>query len=233
MNIVERIQKLYRLSERNNSTEEAASAAAKIQELCFKHNLELEAILAQSGDEKEPCVKFDYLFPNTNNFDVAWKRVLLHAICETNFCLDVYYPKTVRMAIIGQKQNYEVAVYEFDYLAKEIQRLAVDYCITQGFLNNKERKNYIKGFCEGAMSSVCAKLRAAHQYQAQQTNESRALVVVKSGEVDKVFKEHFPHTKKSSFRSTGSNSGRSDGRAAGNGISVNRGVNGTQRTQLN
>jgi uncharacterized protein DUF2786 len=233
MNIVERIKKLYNLAERNASTEEAAAAAAKIQELCFKHNLELDAVLAQSGEKPEPYVRFDYLLPNTTRFDVGWKRTLFNAVCKANFCKSIYFASTVKMAVIGQRQNFDVAVYEFDYLLTELRRLGIESCQRQGFLNNRDKRRYIQGFNEGATATLYKKLTAAFTYQSQQTTESRALVVVKDKQLEVATKEHFPHLVHRSRSIGGSSNGYSDGRAAAQHIMVNRGVGSTSRGLLN
>jgi hypothetical protein len=232
MNIIDRIQKLFALSQRNSSTDEAAAAGAKIQELCFKHNLELEAILSQGATVKEPYVKYDYLMPQTTRADVGWKRTLFAGVCRANFCKAVYIPNTVRMAVIGQKHNFEVVVYEYEYLVKEIQRLAVEGCQKQGYLRGKDKGRYIRGFCEGAMSQVYYRLDTSYKQQAAATTESRALVVVKDKELDQAVRVYFPRLTTTSRRAGGSADGYSDGHKAGASITVNRGVQSTTRKMI-
>ncbi len=232
MDILDRIRKLYRLSERNSSTEEAASAAAKIQELCFAHNLELEEILKTSGEEKTPYVRYDYIMPSTNNVNVGWKRTLFGGIAKANFCQPVYIPRTVKMAVVGQKHNFDAIVYTFEYLTREIQRLALETARDQGFLSNKDRRKYIQGFCEGATSTMYRRLTESFKQQAAATTESRELVIVKDKDLDKAVSVHFPRLIKGRRRATGSSTGYSDGKTAANSITLNRGVGSTSRTQI-
>ena len=213
---------------------EAASAAAKIQALCFEHELDLAKILAQGTDPVDPYVKFDFALPEATKADVGWKRTLFGGICRANFCQPVVIPKTSRMAVVGQKHNYEVICYTYEYLTAEIIRLAVDNCVKQHFLDNKERRKYIAGFCEGAMTEVYHALTSGLKRQTEATSDSRALVVVKSAELDKAVKVHFPRLVKGRRRgATGSSSGYSDGQRVGSNISVHRGVGGGSRVAIN
>jgi hypothetical protein len=234
MEILDRIRKLFELSQRNNSTAEAAAAAAKIQDLCFKYNVELaQALAADPTTKQEAYTKYDYILPNTNRADCGWKRTLFNGVCLANFCKAVYIPGTVRMAVIGQRHNFEVVTYEFEYLVKEIQRLALENCVKQAFLSSKLKRQYLAGFCEGAMSAVCDTLRASHTYQAQQTSDGRALVVVKDKQLEIATKEFFPRLTKGHRRVGGSQDGRGDGRRIGQGITVNRGIGSQSRTLIN
>lgn len=229
MNILERIKKLWTLSERNANTEEAASAAAKVQELCFKYNLELEAVLAQTGEKKEPYLKYDYLMPETTRFEVGWKRTLFSSVCRSNFCKSLYITGTARMTVIGQKQNFEVACYQYEYLAREIQRLAIEGAKAQGFFSNKDKRKYIMAFCEGASSAVCSTLYRSYETYSAETSDSKALVVVKDKELDAAVKGFYPRLYSGRARRINTGSGYSDGRTAGASITINPGVGSTSR----
>lgn len=225
MDIIERIKKLYNLSARNSSTAEAASAAAKMQQLAFENEIDLQKIIAQGTDLKVPYMKYDYVLPETQKADVGWKRILFGGVCKGNFCQAVMIPKTTRLAVIGQKHNYEAVCYTHEFLTREIQRLAIGHCIAQGFLERKDKKQYIAGFCEGAATEVYRTLTAAMRYRSEATSDSRALVVIKDKDLDEATKIHFPHLKHRRRAKSGSVHGYNDGRRVGAGISVNRGIN--------
>ena len=228
MNILERIQKLHALSERNTNTHEATAAAAKAQELCFRHNLELEEVINTKGAEKAPYVKADYVMQAGRN-DVAWKRTLFGGICEANFCKSIYYGGTSKMGVVGQKHNFDVACYLFEYLTGEIERLAVNSCIEEGVIEKRGR--YIKQFCEGASTSVYWRLKAVHKAQAVSTDDCRALVVVKDKELDVAVKQHWPRLIHPSRRFSVGN-GYSQGQQAGRSMPINRGVSQGSRGLL-
>ena len=236
MDLIERIKKLYNLSTRNSSTAEAAAAAAKIQELCFQNELDLAKILEQGTDPAIPYVKYDFILPDTLAFDVNvnWKKLLCWGVAKANFCSGVSIPGTARMAIIGQKHNYEVVCYTYEYLAREICRLAVEHCVAQAFLDKKDRKNYIAGFCEGAATEVYRALCASVKQQAAATRKSRALVVVKNAELNKAVSVYFPRLiKERATPINGSSAGYRDGRQFGKGISITRGVARNNHRQIN
>src|SRR5689334_2968690 len=122
MEIIERIKKLHALAERNSCTAEAAAAAEKIQDLCFKYNLELSQVLDTPDKEPHPYLKHEYVAKG-NRMTMGWQRVLWHGIVKTNFCYSFYTPNTTKFTVVGQKHNFEVVVYQFEYLCSEIQRL--------------------------------------------------------------------------------------------------------------
>jgi len=136
MDIAERIRKLHALSERNSSTHEAAAAAAKAQQLCFQYNLELESVIAAGGAVKAPYIKADYVMQSTRN-DNPWKRHLFNHIANANFCTAIFYPGTSKMGVVGQKHNFDVVCYLFEYLTDEIERLAKQSLKREGITSKK------------------------------------------------------------------------------------------------
>ena len=229
MDILERIKKLHALATRNSNTHEAAAAAAKAQELCFQHNLELEEVIKTKGVEKTPYTKADYVMDAGRN-DVGWKRTLFGCICETNFCKGVQYPGTSRMGVVGQKHNFEVVCYLFEYLTKEIERLALDSSIKEGIFTKRAR--YIRQFCEGASVSVYWRLKEQHKAQTVSAEECRALVVVKDKELDAAIKQYWPNLRKGSSRRIHCGNGYNQGQQAGRSIGINPGVGQNSRGLL-
>ena len=228
MDIKERIRKLHALAERNSSTHEAAAAAAKAQALCFEYNLELEAVIASGAGQKAPYVKADYVMKATRN-DAGWKRTLFGGICKANFCKTVYYPGTVKMGVVGQKHNFDVVCYLFEYLVQEIERLAVKSCIDEGIID--KRAKYMRDFCQGAMSSVYHRLQETLKQSAMANTESRALVVVKDKELDAAAFRYFGRTR-SVGRSSAIGNGYSQGRSAGGNMPINAGIGNKGRQRL-
>ena len=220
MDILERIKKLHALATRNSNTHEAAAAAAKAQELCFQHNLELEEVIKVRGAEKAPYVQADYVMKAGRN-DAPWKRTLFDGICKANFCKAVQYPGTSKMGVVGQRHNFEVVCYLFEYLTKEIERLALDSCIKEGIFTKRAR--YIKQFCEGASASVYWRLKAQHKEQTASAEDCRALVVVKDKELDAAVRQIWPNLRKT-YRSVTYGNGYSQGQVAGRSIGINPAV---------
>jgi len=229
MDILERIKKLHALATRNSSTHEAAAAAAKAQELCFQHNLELEEVIKTKGVDKAPYVKADYVMKAGRN-DAPWKRTLFDGICKANFCKDIYYPGTSKMGVVGQRHNFEVVCYLFEYLTKEIERLALDSCIKEGIFTKRGR--YIKQFCQGAADAIYWRFQEILKARTVSTEDCRALVVVKDKELDAAVKQFWPRLGRGSSRKFSLGNGFSQGQATGRHIGINPGVGQGSRALL-
>lgn len=130
------------------SPEEAAIAAARMQELMFKHKISMaELSAAESGGEgEEPIHAVDVLERDGGHDVVSWKLDLLNGISRSNFCRVVYRTATRKrtrlvwndgdiacedvpgaagkMEVFGRTSDVETVVYLYRYLCREIGRLA-------------------------------------------------------------------------------------------------------------
>jgi hypothetical protein len=77
------------------------------------------------------------------------------------------------------------------------------------------------------MSEVVRAIKKSYGQQAQATTESKALVVVKDGELDKAAKTYWPKIKKARRTVHGSDTGKADGHAAGKNIQFRGGIGGS------
>lgn len=133
----------------SNSPEEAAIAAARMQELMFKHKISA----AEIGDveEDEPVRMVDMIGQDKNV--VSWKVDLLGSIARANFCRIVYtrasrervYKRLVygrlhtrrlpakpgRIDLFGKQSDIDTVSYMYEYLCKEVQRLT-KACVEDG-----------------------------------------------------------------------------------------------------
>jgi len=234
-NILETIKKLHMLSENNDSPEQAALAADKIQELCFKYNLELGKIL-ESPDKSNVPYDRHYYVAKADHFSFLWQSILFHAITQSNFCYDMYTPGTTRFTIIGQKHNVEVITYTFEYLIGEIQRLADKHTEEQGFISKRDRRFYKQNFAKGAGVEIARILRGRMAKRTTATTESTALVVTKGAELQKEVQRFYPSKKdinkggKTAYYRTGA--GYSDGREAAKNISINPGLGSSNQKRI-
>lgn len=235
MEIIERIKKLHALAERNSSTAEAAAAAEKIQDLCFKYNLELSQVLGTPDKEPHPYLKHEYVMTGVSRLTLHWHRVLWHGLVKTNFCFSFYTPNTTKHTVIGQKHNFDVIVYQYEYLVREIERLGRESLSKQGFIGGKLKGQYFREFCIGAAAEIQRILFNKNAERQRSTEESKALVVVKGGELEKAKKDLLPNMKFTSGRRGSSShrtTGGADGRAAAHNIPLNRGIGGSSRTLI-
>jgi hypothetical protein len=223
--ILQRIKKLLALADgtRNNSPEEAAAAAAKAQALLFRYNLELADVTAATADAPpEGIEKYDYTIDATRT-NFAWKGSLLAAVSGANFCRVIRTGGggSSKMCLVGKASNVQSVIYLFEYLAREIDRLAGEICRREGIFTR--RVQWARSFCMGAVSTVTRRLREQKDTQAAESAAGRALVVVSDRELDRRYREFFPHIRTS--RSTVTRNGAYlSGQRAGEGISWRRGV---------
>lgn len=125
-----RIRKLLALAQDARGNEnEAASAAAKVQNLLGQYNLELSAIV-DSGARAAPSI--DAERERINGLDgitEAWQVGLLSTVAECNFCL--YWTDEERVGtrrkilsrLVGRKINVGATLDVYDYLALTMGRL--------------------------------------------------------------------------------------------------------------
>ena len=128
----------------SGSPEEAAIAAARMQELMFKHKISMAELSA--AEDEEPIGVVDVLEQEGGHDVVSWKLDLLDGISRSNFCRVIYRTATRKrtewvwkdagiacelspkapgkMEVFGRKSDVDTVVYLYLYLCKEIARLA-------------------------------------------------------------------------------------------------------------
>jgi hypothetical protein len=218
-NILDKAQKLQALAERAGTPEEAANAASKLQDLMMRYNISEADVQGHVTDEGMD--KQEYDFEEKRNYR-SFASTLFYNIAKVNLCEAVYNPRSGKSTIIGKKHNILVTQYLFAYLSREIKRLA-----DESTRNVREhRAQYRRTFCIGAMSAVIKRLKDAKRTVQHETSNSNAIVLAEEGLVQKAFRQAFPRTSKGSGPSVGRTSGYYEGRAAGDGISLNEGVAG-------
>ena len=230
-NIMFKIKKLLALADttRNDSPEQAASAAAKVQEMLFNHNLSMSEVKGLQDIETEPYEQSDYILNGANQRTVTWKSILYHRIAKVNFCQSFRTRGTVKVQIIGRRHNIEAVEYLYLYLSGEIERLAQESVRLNGIISSKP--TYLKNFCTGASMAVCETLRRQQEISRQQSQQSTALVVRTDQELKQALAKFFPGVYLTSSRtSLRTDSGAYQaGRTAGTSISIRQGIGGSQR----
>ncbi len=127
--IIEKIRKLHALAERAGTEHEAAVAAARVAELCLKHQLELGAVLIE---ERETEASTSY-FTHKGTWR-SFRNDLCAAVC---ILLDVahyhsqsgiherwcYIDLQWHVVFYGLKANVEAAVPTYKYLLETVARM--------------------------------------------------------------------------------------------------------------
>jgi hypothetical protein len=185
--IVERIKKLLALSSSQNP-HEAALAAAKAQELLFRHNLSLAMVEAalEGGSSAYVSDRFD------SGGWMHWRRRLLAAVARNNFCRGVSYQQTRDVGIVGEPHNVTVVKHLYAFLVREVMRLADLGAKEQHGLDEEESRAWKRSFYLGAVRTIAQRLATQRQRDISADPQAAALVVRKDQELDEAYREHFP-----------------------------------------
>jgi len=190
--VINKIRKLLNLAAEGNgaTAEEAASAAAKAQELLFAHNLEMSQVSSLDPEAYEK----DKFSLGKYQGNISWRRKLMNVVVRTNFARCVYVESTADVYLIGKPSNVEAVKYLYAYLSREIERLMREYCKDKGFgASGKESS----AFLMGAMFAVAKRLTDEFDAKTEPTAtaNSRALVVTTGKELDVAVRELFGATR--------------------------------------
>lgn len=121
MNVIDKIKALRRLSQNRSATPaEAASAAARIQELLLKHKLN-ESELGDDNDGIEWWP--DPIWVGLRRS--PWRTSLATGIAAANACRILHGTTNGgirRMTVVGKKSDAEAVRYLYTYLERELER---------------------------------------------------------------------------------------------------------------
>lgn len=186
--VVERIKKLLALSSSQNP-HEAALAAAKAQELLFRHNLSMSMVEAtlEGGTSGYVSDRFD------SGGWMHWRRRLLAAVARNNFCRGVSYQGTRDVGIVGEPHNVSVVKHLYAFLVREIMRLADIGVKAERGLDEEEMRAWKRSFYLGAVRTIAQRLATQRQRDINSDPNAAALVVRKDQELDDAYREHFPN----------------------------------------
>jgi hypothetical protein len=216
-NILDKAQKLQALAERAGTPEEAANAAAKLQDLMLRYNISEADVQGHVTDEGMDSQ--EYSFEEKRNYR-SFASTLFYGIARVNLCHAVYLPYKGTSKIIGKKHNILIVQYLYAYLSREIKRLA-DNAAKQ--VDGSHRARYRRTFCIGAMSEVLKRLKEQKATVQAESENSRAVIVTEDQLAERAYRKEFPRTSRGNGPSVSSSFGYAEGRAAGAGISLNQG----------
>lgn len=165
--IIDKIRKLQVLAERAGSEAEAANAAARVQELLAKHNLEIGSIALQAEEGSDEAVDIGFRRMRPHLLNLAW---------ACNELFDVAYYWTVRRVgrrmresrfhFVGLAANVEAARITFAYLYESVEALLAGWKVDFAHGRSFDRPAQYRSFRIGASERILemasqAKLRAA------------------------------------------------------------------------
>ena len=225
--ILLRIKKLLAMTtERGATPEEAATAAAKAQQLLMEHNLSMAAVEEAGGEKGENVGKHTYDMTDGKDQSLHWRRSLLNVVVRYNFCKLITNVDGLdrRTAIIGKKSNVEVAIYIYEHVQREIHKMAKAYQKLQSF----NKSMFYTSFCLGAVNTILERLKNQEEQMTKANPKANALVVVNTQQLSTVTKQYFPILGKGrAMPSVKRADGYELGKREAKNISLNKGLTST------
>lgn len=175
--IVDKIQKLLRLAQSSNP-HEAASAAARAQELMHEHKIAMADLEIAGGEVVREAVGTEPL-ETTGKVRVRWKGWVANAAAKSFGCRTFWRGATIQL--VGRPGDVQAARYVYQFLILEIERLAAEGC--PSYLGAAQKVQWKNSFRTGACVIIEQRLGDQSRMQAAATS-STALVLVKRDEAE-------------------------------------------------
>jgi hypothetical protein len=235
--VLDKLVKLQTLHERASTPGEAAAAAAAVQRLLFKNNLDMARVYAaksKADGEAHGGPVFNRItitFGAKTAWIVKWKAALLNGIAMNNFCRVIWTHKRDGCYLLGAQENITVVTGMFDYLSSAISRLQKEaikdpeakyFCYSES-----KRRNWIESFNSGAVSTVIDRLEQQRREDAAKYVSEKGLVVMMDEAVEDYLAQQFPNARASrQSKKRVSQHGLMAGIEAGNSISLSKQLGG-------
>lgn len=226
--IIDKIRKLLALSQSNNPNESAAAAAMAAQ-LMQQHNLEEAQLRVEQDAPAEPIA--DEVVHSAKH-RVPWQGRLASGLAKSLGCHMFWLGGDVK--VFGRLSDTRTVTYMFQFLTKEINRLA-DAAVARGDMPNPAHygasslRTWKNAFRFGAALAIYERLVAQRKAYVQETAanvsgcQALALVRKDSEELDsayKAFSSNFVKGKPVYIRSV---DGYHAGQRAGENVSLGGG----------
>ena len=223
--LIQRLQKVRALTD-SSVPGEAAAAAAKLQEILLKYNLEMEDIEEDSPVSDDKYVKEELELGVTSGNMINWRRILLSGIARSLMCAAFGYQGTRQMVIVGQRHNIEMSRHFYDYLSSEIDRLADVMWEKARYRSREHARSWKSSFYNGAVDIVVQRLEEKYQQVSKQDSHTQALVLKNERDLDDAVGNLIGRVRKNTVRQRHSKAGYSRGVRAGKRVNLDRPVDG-------
>lgn len=228
--LLEKLNKLKNLADGAaaiGSMEEAAVAAEKYQILLLKHNLSEAEVNEHSQQKKIEMLVGNFDSDEYSDYikDVLWVQKLGKAVTYSCMCQFLKMDRGGKYLIIGDKTNVSVALYIIDQLVIKITNaMLVSHMKYKG---SETKKQFYHGFLVGCVEVVSKKLYESERMAVAEDNKLAIVVRDKRQESrDYMLNNYRVTMSRGRSLGTNSNDGYGNGRQAGSGINIHKGVNG-------
>lgn len=221
--LMEKLEALQRLSSSSNPNE-AALAAAKMQELCTKYNIDVESVKGFDTEAQKEDYQTEVASLADSLFLINWRRTLLGIIAKHNFCHAFYFDNTARMKIFGQPHNIRITIYLYTYISKELYRLAHSGLWTKDVEKHGHINHVVweRSFYAGAVNVIYQRLEEGRAKWNQNVH-SRSIISVLNHDLDQAFRMLY-EVKSVNHASAVSRVGYESGWREGSNLEINPGI---------
>jgi hypothetical protein len=181
---IRKVTALLRLAQRGGTVDEAATAAARAQDLMDRFELTQSVVEELDGKphvEDEPILDFNRVaegYIDSTKETVYWRWYLAHGIAKLHGCYvwQSRRGKGKATEVIGRPGSVEVVRYTFSWLSLEIEELVSRHGRGMGLVWRRE-------FCEGAVSTIIKRLEqqradTVSSVRSEYANNPHALMLV-------------------------------------------------------
>jgi Protein of unknown function (DUF2786) len=222
--VLDKIRALLAKTTANGCTqEEMAAALAKAR--AMRDTYAISDSELQLAKDEAAILRHEPADPNDPH-NIKWR--LCSAVAEFCDCEVWAEPdsRNRKLTFCGTASDTQWAAWLLDHLTDYVSSELVLHLMTS-FAPKSERRDVIRGFIIGATEQISARLTELCEPPADQANNSRALMVLKSAAIEEKMKECGITLRCSSSRSSSFDHGAyGAGQKAGKGASFGRPVSG-------
>lgn len=193
--VLKKLVDIKKLMDAAGSVGEAEAAAAAMQRLVLKHNVDAAELEALGQEEKEAYGGMPvHLWPKGKP-GVAWRVYVFTTIAHYNFCTFVRTHSTGGDGVlIGQASNQEAVMLMYEAAVENFLRLAPicykEAHAVQGWRISKPAV-WKNSFLLGVPQGLHLKFDLERKAEIQADSKTSALVLVKDADLEKAVDDHF------------------------------------------
>ena len=199
----DKIANIKELMARAATVGEAEAAAAAMQRLVLRHNLQPEDIDSSTKSEKEEYASNFIRVGEPRSPGLQWKINLIRVLASADFCTFIRYGDHGGDGVlVGQPSNQEIVRQMFETTVPTVERLAETEWTFMRFDNARmyeagypKAAAWKNAFKIGFSAGLSQKLWLERQKELDQIEGSGALIVVKDHELQEAVKEKVGETK--------------------------------------
>lgn len=215
--------------------EEAANAAAQIQKLLLKYNIDRNQLEPEKQKEniisKEVEIGKEHGYKKTES---DWMLVLANHICVNNMCKLVITNKNtmstagvIKLVIFGESNTIEQVEYLILQLIIRIKKMRLAAYKEHAKTGNDKKNAYFRSYSRACTQQIAIKFRDMMDEVQKSYTGGSGLMVVNNALLNDAATSYFGRPLVNLKRTTklGSQAGAMDGRRDGANMNIHKGIN--------